>query len=89
MNNTEFVGPRCPGYNGNSSVVVRSYDVQFNQVNGYLNVQVYVDGNFNVLSRTISNQPYRSLTGYGSGLIITDPWISGYVETRQGPACPQ
>jgi hypothetical protein len=89
MNNTVFVGPRCPGYSGNSSVVVKSYDVQFNQVNGYLNVQVYVDGNFSALSRTMSNQPYRSLTGYGNGVVITDPWISGYVDSQQGPACPQ
>jgi hypothetical protein len=89
MNNTYFVGPKCPGYNGNSSVVVKSYGVQFNQVNGYLNVQVYVDGNFNVVSRTISDQPYRSLIGYGNGVVITDPWISGYVDSQQGPACPQ
>jgi len=89
MNNIEFVGPQCPGYNGNSSVVVKSYDVQFNQVNGYLNVQVYVDGNSNVLSRTMSDQPYRSLTGYGNGLLITDPWISGYVQPQQFTSCPQ
>jgi len=89
MNNTEFVGPQCPGYNGNSSAVVQSYDVQFNQVNGYLNVQVYVNGNFNVLSRTMSDQPYRSYIGYGNGVVITDPWISGYVDSQQGPACPQ
>jgi len=87
--NDEFVGPQCPGYNGNSTVVVQSYDVQFNQVNGYLNVQVYVDGNFNVLSRTMSNQPYRSLTGYGNGVVITDPWISGYVQPQQFTSCPQ
>lgn len=75
MNSTESVGPQCPGYNGNSTVVVKSYDVQFNQVNGHLNVQVYVDGHFNVLWRTTSNQPYRSLHGYDNGLlIITDPW---------------
>jgi len=89
MNNMYFVGPQCPGYNGNSSVVVQSYDVQFDQVNGYINVQVYVDGSFNVLSRTMSDQPYRSLTGYGNGLVITDPWISGYVEPPQFQNCPQ
>ena len=89
MNNMYFVGPQCPGYNGNSSVVVQSYDVQFDQANGYTNVQVYVDGSFNVLSRTMSDQPYRSLTGYGNGFSFTDPWISGYVDSQQGPSCPQ
>jgi hypothetical protein len=89
MNNTEFDGPQCPGYNGILNIVLKSYDVQFDQANGYTNVQVYVDGSFNVLSRTMSNQPYRSLTGYGNGVVMTDPWISGYVYSQQGPPCPQ
>ena len=86
--NDVFVWAQCPGYNGNSTVVINSYDVQFNQMNGYRNVQVYVDQGFNVVARTSSDQP-RSIEGAGNGLLITDPWIADYVQPQRFTSCPQ
>lgn len=88
QNNSEYVGPACPGYSGNSSVGIESYAVQFNQVDGYREVVAYLNNDLQVVSRMTVNQ----FSGFGvQGLEFTDPWSGIWTMStlpHPGPSCP-